>query len=127
MAIIYKGDGFSLKVCEGELRIVEKPGSKHNGKVMVVIPFSLYNIRTSTRLFTREGYKCIVRGKEVKKGVKADFGFCDSLLNLSVKPKSEVFGYIRIPFAGPGEYGVSIGTGEENVQEVFCKSRCRFA
>ena len=85
---------------------------------MVVIPFSIYNIRTTTRKFSNESYQYIIKGVPKKNGAKADYGFFDSLLNVQVKPNKESSGYIRIPFDGCGKYGIRFNYGYNNKQSI---------
>ncbi len=106
MAKQLKIHGFIIRVGKGSLCKIEKPGSTHNGALMIVAPFSLYNIRTTTRRFANEYYDYIVKGVPQKTEIKADYAFSDSLINKQVKPHKTISGYIRIPFIGRGLYGV---------------------
>ena len=106
--------GFIIRIGKGSLRKIEKSGSIHDGKIMVVAPFSIYNIRSTRRRFSNDDYSYIIHGSVKKHGVKADYGFSDSLINSWVDPKKECTGYIRIPYDGRGKYGVMIHAGQKN-------------
>ena len=106
MARQLKLHGFIIRVGKSKLCKVIKPGSIYDGSLMIVAPFSVYNIRTTTRRFANDYYNYIVKGTPQKTSVKADYAFSDSLINKQVKPKQTVSGYIRIPFNGRGLYGV---------------------
>lgn len=106
MARQLKLHGFIIRVGKGRLCKISKPGSTYDGNLMVVAPFSLYNLRTTTRRFANDYYNYIIKGTVQKTGVKVDYGFSDSLINKQVKPKETISGCIRIPFNGRGLYGV---------------------
>ena len=106
MARQLKLHGFIIRVGKSKLCKVIKPGSIYDGSLMIVAPFSLFNIRSTTRRFANDYYNYIIKGTPQKTGVKADYAFSDSLINKQVKPKQTVSGYIRIPFNGRGLYGV---------------------
>lgn len=106
--------GFIIRIGKGSLRKIEKSGSVYDGKIMVVAPFSIYNIRSTKRHFANDDYNYIIHGSVQKHGVKADYGFKDSLVNCWVDPKKERTGFIRIPYDGRGKYGVMIHAGQKS-------------
>ena len=111
--------GFIIRVGKGTLQIVKKPGSVYDGNRMVVASYSVYNIRSTRRKLKNEDYKYIIKGHTVKSGVKADYGFYDSPLNKWVNPKTQTNGFIRIPYTGPGKYGVVFSVGHQGGKQSF--------
>ena len=98
--------GFIIRIGKASLCKIKKTGSMHDGTLMVVIPFSLCNIRTSACRFENDYYCYIIKGIPQKTEVKADHAFSDSLINKQVKLYETISGYIRIPFTGRGLYGI---------------------
>ena len=111
--------GFIIRVGKGSLQIVKKPGSIYDGSKMVVASYSIYNTRSTRRKLKNEDYRYIIKGHTVKNGVKADYGFYDSLLNKLVDPKKRVNGFVRIPYNGPGRYGVVFNVGSQGEKQSF--------
>ena len=111
--------GFIIRIGKGTPQIVRKPDSVYNEKIMVVSSYSIYNIRSTRRKLKNEDYKYIIKGHTVKNGVKADYGFYDSLLNKWVDPKKQSDGFVRIPYSGPGKYGVVFSTGHQGEKQSF--------
>lgn len=103
--------GFIIRIGKGSLRKIKKSGSIYDGRIMVVTPFSIYNTQSTQRRFTNDNYSYIVHGCVQEHGVKADYGFKDSLINGWVDPNKKRVGFIRIPYEGRGKYGVAIKAG----------------
>ena len=64
-------------------------------------------------------YRPILCGKEQRSYGSADSVFSDSLLNLTLAPKSEKTGFIRIPYTGPGDYGVRLIFDKYQNRSIF--------
>lgn len=111
--------GFIISVDKGEVCRISKPESIHNGKNMVVLPFAIYNMRSTPRKLSNDSYYYVSKGRIARFSIKADYAFRDSPLNSLVKPKSVVYGYIRIPYNGAGKYGIVVNSGQRGKKQFF--------
>lgn len=77
---------------------------------IVIVPYTVRNNSNEMKKFSSERYDYIIKSDVIKKDIKKDFIFEDSLVNQDIMPHSVSKGYIRIPFKGNGMYGIVLKT-----------------